>query len=75
MKTNAVKFIPITCTHSHLITVYTYTTIEQTAGTKYLDLLIDNHRNCNQHIDQILLNLTVACSVIRNLFPVLNSVI
>jgi hypothetical protein len=73
MKTNTVTFNPINSAHSHLVTEYKNTTIEEAAGTTLLGLHIDNHMNWKQHIDQILQKLNAACFVIGILFPALNS--
>jgi len=72
METDVIKFSPLHLLQSQLITERDNTTIREVPDTKFLGVQIDNYLNWKCHIDWILLKLSMAGFVIRQLFYVLN---
>jgi hypothetical protein len=62
---NVMKFVTKNMAHCPLTIGYKGKYIEEVVNTKFLDLHLDNHLNWNNHIDQIIHNLSAACYAVR----------
>jgi mannose/fructose/N-acetylgalactosamine-specific phosphotransferase system component IID len=71
-KTNVMKFVTKNLPYCALTIGYKDKYIEEVVNTKFLGMHLDNHLNCNNHIDQIIPKLSAACYVVRQMYHFVN---
>jgi hypothetical protein len=67
------KFVTNNSPHCLMTIGYKDNYIEEAVNLKFLGLQLNNHLNWKDHIDQIILKLSAACYVVRQMYHICNN--